>query len=156
MTEQEIKDAKERADMIVKKVRDLIALEDQVMEAREAVHESSAIRDNAPTTDLQEDTVAERQEVLAKLESELKACVIELDRITDELKWATPWFRAYVVPQMGELMRTLKVCDEAERGEFSQLVSALIDEGDSRSPEQLEGAIIARLKDNLERVFSIK
>lgn len=156
MTEQETKDAKKRADVIVRKVRDLIALEDQVLEAREAIHQSSTIRDNAPTTDLQEDTVAERQEVLAKLESELKACIVELGRITDELKWATPCFRAYVLPQMSELVRTLKACDESERSEFSQLVTALMDEGDPRSPEQLEGAIIARLKDNLERTFSIK
>ena len=156
MTERETKDAKERVDMIVKKVRDLIVLEDQVLEAREAVHQSTAMRDKAPTTDLQEDTLAERQKVLVKLESELKACIVELRRITDELKWAIPCFRAYVLPQMSELVRTLKATDETERCEFPQLVSALMDEGDPRSPEQLEEAIIARLKDNLERVFRIK
>ena len=133
MTEKEMREAKERADMIVEKVRALVALEDAVLEARES----------------------ERQEELTQLESQLKASVAELDSITDELKWATPCFRAYVLPQMSELVGTLKACDAVERNELAELVSALTDEENSQSPEQLEAAIVTRLRNNIERTFNV-
>ena len=139
MTEQELREAKERADAIVEKVRALVALEDKVLEARDVAQQRSA---NGGTTD-----------GLGALESQLKESVDELDGITDELKFATPCFRAYVLPQMSEIVGTLKACDAADRSELTQLVTALTDENAEPS-EQLEEAIITRLKDNLERTFS--
>jgi hypothetical protein len=139
MTEQELREAQARADRIVEKVRSLVTLEDKVLGARESARQRSA---NGDTTD-----------GLAVLESQLKESVEELDGITDELKLATPCFRAYVLPLMSEIVGTLKACDEAERGELAQLVTTLTDEN-SEPDEQLEEAIITRLKGNLERTFS--
>ena len=144
MTEKEIREATKRADRIVEKVRSLVTLEGKVVEARESVRQLSINGGTAPT---------ERLDMLAELESQLKESVEELDGITDELKFATPCFRAYVLPQMSEIVGTLKACDAADRGELAQLVTALTDEN-SQSPEQLEEAIITRLKSNLERTFS--
>jgi hypothetical protein len=151
MNEQELREAKERADMIVNKMRDLVTLEDKVLKARESVRQLS-VNDTSPDA-LQEDSVAERQNGLSVLEAQLKESVEELDGITDELKWATPCFRAYVLPQMSEIVGTLKACDAADRSELTQLVTVLTDEN-SESPAELEEAIITRLKDNLERTFS--
>ena len=145
MTEKEIREATERADRIVEKVRSLVALEDKVLEARESVRQLSVNGDTPPTTDL--------QDVLAALESQLEENVKELDGITDELKLATPCFRAYVLPQMSEIVGTLKACDAADRSELAELVTALTDENAEPS-EQLEEAIITRLKSNIDRTFS--
>ena len=145
MTEKEIREATERADRIVEKVRSLVALEDKVLEARESVHQLSVNGDTPPTTD--------PQDALAALESQLEENVKELDGITDELKLATPCFRAYVLPQMSEIVGTLKACDAADRSELTELVTALTDENAEPS-EQLEEAIITRLKSNIDRTFS--
>ena len=137
MTEQELREAQERADAIVAKVRALVDLEDKVLEARESANGNATIP----------------QDGLTALESQLKESVEELDGITDELKFATPCFKAYVLPQMSELVGTLKACDTAERSELVQLVTTLTDEN-SEPSEELEEAIITRLKNNLERTFS--
>ncbi len=133
MSEQEAREAKERADMIVKKVRDLVTLEDQVLQARDAG----------------------TQDELSKLEADLEESVNELDSITDELKWATPCFRAYVLPQMSELVGTLQACDSAGRSELANLVKSLTNEEDSESLEELETAIINQLKENIDRTFRV-
>ncbi|RKU39312.1 hypothetical protein C6496_00830 [Candidatus Poribacteria bacterium] len=143
MTEQELRAAMERADAIVEKVRNLVALEDKVMDAREAARQLS-INGNA----------ADGQNELVGLETQLKESVEELGGITDELKFATPCFRAYVLPQMSEIVGTLKACDAAERSELAQLITTLTDEN-SQPPEELEEAIITRLKANLERTFGV-
>ena len=137
MTEQELREATERADAIVAKVRTLVALEDKVLEARQSANGNATMP----------------QDGLAALESQLKESVEELDGITDELRFATPCFRAYVLPQMSEIVGTLKACDAAERSELAQLVTTLTDEN-SEPSEELEETIINRLKDNLERTFS--
>ncbi|RKU09783.1 hypothetical protein C6503_20620 [Candidatus Poribacteria bacterium] len=149
MTDQEMREAMERADRIVEKVRALVALEDKVLEAREAVRQLS-INDDTPQP--QEDRVAECQNALTTLESQLEESVKELDGITDELKLATPCFRAYVLPQMSEIVGTLSACDTADRSELAELVTVLTDENAEPS-EQLEEAIITRLKSNIERTF---
>ena len=141
MTEQELRQAGERANAIVEKVRALVDLEEKVLEARESARQLPV---NGGTTDM-----------LTTLDSQLKESVEELDGIMDEIKLATPCFRAYVLPQMSELVGTLKACDTAERGELAQLVTELADENVEPS-EQLEEAIIVRLKDNLERTFAAK
>ena len=143
MTEKELREAMERADRIVEKVRALVALEDKVIEARESVRHVS---DNGGAT-------AQHQDALVALESQLEENVKELDGITDELKLATPCFRAYVLPQMSEIVGTLNACDAADRSELAELVTALTDENAEPS-EQLEEAIITRLKNNIERTFS--
>ncbi len=146
MTDQEMREAMERADGIVAKLRALVALEDKVLAARESVLQLSAT--NGDTA-----SAARLQENLAGLESQLKENVAELDTITEELQLATPCFRAYVLPQMSEIMGTLKACDAAERTELAELITALTDEN-TETTEQLEEAIITRLKNNLERTFS--
>ena len=145
MTDQEIREATERADRIIEKVRSLVVLEDKVIEAKESVRHVS---DNGGTT-------AQHQDTLAALESQLAENVKELDGITDELKLATPCFRAYVLPQMSEIVGTLKACDVADRSELAELVTALTDENAEPSA-QLEEAIITRLKNNIERTFSVE
>ena len=146
MTDKEMREAMERADRIVEKVRSLVALEDKVLAARESVRQLSATNGGTAST-------ARLQEDLAGLESQLKESVAELDGITAELQLATPCFRAYVLPQMSEIVGTLKACDAAERSELAELVTALTDEN-SEPSEQLEEAIITRLKSNIERSFS--
>ena len=148
MTEQEMREAMERANGIVEKVRSLVALEDKVLAVRESVRQLSAT--NGGTS-----SIARLQEDLAGLESQLQENVAELDGITDELKLATPCFRAYVLPQMSEIVGTLKACDAADRSELAELVTVLTDENAEPS-EQLEEAIITRLKSNIERTFSIE
>lgn len=156
MIERETTEAKEYADMIVKKVRDLIVLEDQVIEAREIVQQFPAISDNRTQTDSQEDTITKHQEVLTKLESELKACIVELGRVIDELKWTPLCLRAHALTETGELVTKLKASNIVEQGEQEQLLTVLTDEKDASVSEQLEAVIIARLKSNLERIFRIK
>lgn len=146
MTEQELREATERADRIVEKVRALVALEDKVLALKESIHQVTATNDGPAST-------ARLQEDLAGLESQLKESVAELDGITDELKLATPCFRAYVLPQMSEIVGTLKACDAADRSELTELVTVLTDENAEPS-EQLETAIITRLKSNIERTFN--
>ena len=146
MTDKEMREAMERADRIVEKVRSLVALEDKVLAARKSVRQLSATNGSTAST-------AHLQEDLAGLESQLKESVAELDGITDELRLATPCFRAYVLPQMSEIVGTLKACDAAEQEELAQLVAALTDDGDTESLEQLEAIIITRLRDNLEKTF---
>ena len=146
MTDKEMREAMERADRIMEKVRSLVALEDKVLAARESVRQLPATNGGTAST-------ARLQEDLAGLESQLKESVAELDGITDELQLATPCFRAYVLPQMSEIIGTLKACDAAERSELAELVTALTAEN-SEPSEQLEEAIITRLKSNIERSFS--
>ncbi|GEM_PF-1448541 len=143
MTEQEAREAEERADMIIKKVRTLVDLEDAVLAARDAVQNLST--NNVSRT-------SEREELM-KLESQLKSSVEELNNITEELKWETPCFRAYVLPQMSELVGTLKACDTTDRKHLAELVTALTDEENSQSPEQLAEAIVTRIRINIERTF---
>lgn len=143
MTEQEMREAAERADKIVEKVRSLVALEDKVLEARASARHVS---NNGGST-------AQHQDALAVLESELEENVKELDGIADELKLATPSFKTYVLPQLSEIVGTLKASDTAEQKELVQLVAALTDNGNTQSLEQLEAIIIARLRNNLEKTF---
>ena len=131
MTDKEAQEAKVRADSMVKKVRDLVTLEDQVLEARES----------------------ESQE-LSILQTKLKTSVEELDGISDELKLATPCFRAYVLPQISELVGTLKACDTEGRNELALLINTLTQEADPQALEELESVIITRLKDNIDRTFT--
>lgn len=150
MTEKEAREAKARADLIVDKMKDLVNLEGKVLESRKAVEE---LRDSADSG-AQQERIAEHQKVLVEQEAQLKESAEELDSVTAELEWATPCFRGYVLPQIGEIVGTLKSCDAADRQDLAQLVTALSDEENAQSPEQLEQQIIARLRQNLERTFS--
>ena len=134
MTEREMLEAQKRADAIVGKVRDLVDLESQVLAAREA-----AKRD--------------RNGSLNTLEASLKARVKELNEIADELKWATPCFRAYVLPQIGDIMGKQQSFHSEERQDLERVIAALADEENTESSEQLAAEIITRLRDNLEKTF---
>lgn len=145
MTDQEMKEAMQRADRIVAKVRALVALEDKVLAARASLRQLAPTNSDAASS-------ARLQEDLAGLESQLKESVSELDSITEELQLATPRFRAYVLPQMSEIMGTLKACNAAERSELTELITALTDEN-IETTQQLEEAIITQIRNNLERTF---
>ena len=139
MTEHEMLAAQKRADTIVDKVRDLIALESQVLEAREAANESAAHTDG--------------NGALKALEAKLQTRVEELNGVADELKWATPCFRAYVLPQIGDIMGKQKSFDSEERKDLESVITALTDEKNSESSEQLAADIITRLRKNLAKTF---
>ena len=139
MTEREMLAAQKRADAIVDKVRDLITLESQVLEAREAATEDAAHPDGNGS--------------LKDLEAKLETRVEELKDVTDELKWATPCFRAYVLPQIGDIMGKQKSFDSEERKDLESVIAALTDEENSEPSEQLAADIIARLRENLEKTF---
>ena len=134
MTEQEMLAAQKRADSIVGKVRDLIALESQVLEAQAAA-------------------TPDGNGSLKDLEARLQTRVEELNGISDELKWATPCFRAYVLPQIGDIMGGRTSFDSEERKDLESIIAALTDEDGAESSEQLAAEIIARLRENLEKTF---
>ena len=139
MTEREMLEAQKRADMIVNQVRGLVDLESQVLEAREAASEQTTNPDGNGT--------------LKDLEARLETHVEELSEIADELKWATPCFRAYVLPQIGDIMGKQKSFEATERKDLESVIAALTDEEGSQSSEQLASEIIARLRENLEKTF---
>ena len=139
MTEREMLAAQKRADAIVDKVRDLIALESQILEAREAANEDAAHPDE--------------NGALKDLEARLQTHVEELNGVADELKWATPCFRAYVLPQIGDIMGKQKSFDSEERKDLESVIAALTDEDNAQASEQLAADIIARLRENLEKTF---
>lgn len=142
MTEHEMLEAQKRADSIVGKVRDLVDLENQVLEARAATNEHT--------------THPDRNESLKVLEAKLETRVQELNEISDELKWATPCFRAYVLPQIGDIMGKQKSFHSEERKDLENVIAALRNGGDednSEASEQLAANIIARLQENLAKTF---
>ena len=139
MTEHEMLEAQKRADAIIDKVRDLIALESQVLEAREAADKSAAHPDGNGS--------------LKDLEAKLQTRVEELNGIADELKWATPCFRAYVLPHIGDIMGKQKSFDSEERKDLESVIAALTDEENSEPSEQLAADIITRLRNNLAKTF---
>ena len=155
MAEEETGQMKKLADVIVEKFRALIALESKVLEAREQGNRISDINDSEEPSNPQENPTAEYREMLIQLEIQLKEAVADMEKIMDALKSATPSFRTYVLPQMSEIVGTLKTSDVAEQAELAQLVAALTDDGNTQSLEQLEAIIITRLRDNLEKTFGI-
>ena len=150
MTEKETEQTMELADIIVEKFRALVDLESRVLEARE-----SAVYNTAEPVDPQIDAIAARRETLTELESQLKNAVEEMDIIMEELQFAPPDFRVYILPQISEIVGTLRTCDAAEQEELIQLVDALVDADSPQSLEQLEAIIITRFRDNLEKTFGI-
>lgn len=149
MTEKENEQTNELADVIVAKFRNLFALESRVLEARE----QAATRDTPEPDDPQDTPTPEDQKMLTALETALKEQVEEMEEIIDALRSATPSFRTYVLPQMREIVETLKTSNPAEQAELSLLVAALMDDGNTQSLERLEAVIITRLRDNLEKTF---
>ncbi len=138
MTEREMLEAQKRADAIVDKVRKLVALESQLLEAREAANAHTA-----------------HQNGLKELETELETRVEELNGIADELKWATPCFRAYVLPQISDIMGTQKSFQSEERKDLESVIAALTDAENAEPSEELAGDIIARLRSNIEKSFRV-
>lgn len=136
MTEREMLEAQKRAAAIVDKVRGLVALESRVLEARSAASDS-AVDENG----------------LKDLEAQLERRVAELNEITDELKWATPCFRAYVLPQIGDIMGKQTSFHSEERKDLETVIAALTDEENTEPSEELAADIIARLRANIERSF---
>ena len=151
MTERGTEQTNELADVIVGKFRNLFSLESRVLERRE----QAANRDTAETDDPQNIPTPEDQERLPALETLLEEQVKEMEEIINELKSTTPSFRTYVLPQMSEIVKTLKTSDAAGQVELVQLVAALIDNGNRQSLEQLEAVIITQLRDNLEKTFGM-
>ncbi len=139
MTGQEMLAAQKRADSIVDKLKTLLALESQLLEAgaaaRDAAHEQSG---NGSLQDLK---------------ARLKTSVEELNRIADELEWAVPRFRAYVLPQIGAIMEGRASFDSQERQDLERVIAALTDAEGAEASEELASEIIARLRANLEKTF---
>lgn len=150
MTEKETGQTTELADIIVEKLRALVDLDSRVLEAKEA-----AVHNTADPVDPQVNPGTEHQEELTELESQLKGAVEEMDIIMEELQYAPSDFRAYVLPQISEIVGTLGACDAAEQEELLQLVDALVNVDSTQALEQLEAIIITRLRDNLEKTFGI-
>lgn len=136
MTDREMLAAQKRADAVVDKVRDLVALESRVLEAREAAGDSTAARNG-----------------LDDLEVQLKRRVEELNEIANELKWATPCFRAYVLPQIGDILGKQKSFQSEERKDLESVIAALTDAENAEPSEELAADIIARLRSNIEKSF---
>ena len=155
MKEKETEQTKELADIIIEKFRDLVALESRILEAREGSGESSTIYDNVELSDPQDNPIVEGQKTLEALELKLKEGIEEMEKIMSELKSETPSFRTYILPQMSEILGTLKACNAAEPEELTQLVTTLMDRENTQPLEQLEAIIITRLRDQLEKIFGI-
>jgi len=136
MTEHEMLEAQKRADAIVDKVRDLVALESRVLEAKETAGDSTAALNG-----------------LEDLEAQLERRVEELSGIADELKWATPCFRAYVLPQIGDILGKQKTFESEERKDLESVIAALTDAENAEPSEELAADIIARLRSNIEKSF---
>ena len=153
MTQKETEQTKKLADIIVEKFRLLVDLESKVLEIREQINQIADIHDSEESSDPEENPTTAYQETLTQLESELKEGIAEMEKIIDALKSATPSFKTYILPQMSEIVETLKASDAAEQAELAQLVAALTDDGNTQSLEQLEAIIITRLRDNLEKTF---
>ena len=153
MTEKETEQTQKLADIIVEKFRLLVDLESKVLEAREQINQMADSHDSKEPSDPEENPTTAYQETLTQLESELKDGIAEMEKIMDALKSVTPSFKTYVLPQLSEIVETLKASDAAEQAELTQLVAALTDDGNTQSLEQLEAIIITRLRDNLEKTF---
>ena len=136
MTEREMLESQKRADAIVDKVRVLVTLESRVLEVREAVSDGVS-----------------NQNGLKDLEVQLERRVEELNEITNELKWATPCFRAYVLPQISDIMGQQKSFQSEERKDLESVIAALTDEDNAEPSEELAVDIIARLRANIEKSF---
>ena len=150
MTEKETEQTKELADIIVEKFRALVDLESRVLKARE-----SAAHNTVEPVAPQGNSITERRGTLSKLESQLKKAVEEMDIIMEELQFAPPDFRTYILPQISEIVGSLRTCDTAEKEELIHLVDALVDVDSPESLERLEAIIITRLRGNLEKTFGI-
>ena len=153
MTERETEQTNELADLIVEKFRKLFTLENRVLQAREQARHIIANPYTAETSDPPDAPTPEDQKMLTALKTALKEQVEEIEEIIDALRSATPSFSTYVLPQMSEIVGTLKASDAAAQAELVQLVATLTDNGNTQSLEQLEGIIITRLRDNLEKTF---
>ena len=124
-----------------------------MLETTEQINQIADIHDSEESSDPEENPTTAYQETLTQLESELKEGIAEMEKIIDTLKSATPSFKTYILPQMSEIVETLKASDAAGQAELTQLVAALTDDGNTQSLEQLEAIIITRLRDNLEKTF---
>lgn len=138
MTEREMLEAQKRADAIVEKVRSLVVLESQLLEAREVAKDHTA-----------------NQNELKDLKTQLKTRVEELSGIADELKWATPCFRTYVLPQIGNILENQKSFQSAERKDLESVIAALTDAENAEPSEELAADIITRLRSNIEKSFRV-
>ena len=153
MVDEEMGQTKELADIIVEKFRTLLDLESKVLDAREEISRISVVPDDAKPSHLIDNPTVEYEKILTELELRLKDGIEDLVEIMDELKVATPSFRTYILPQMCEIVTTLRAYDATERKELAQLVDALTDEENIQALEQLEAIIITRLRNNLEKTF---
>ncbi|MDE0553983.1 MAG: hypothetical protein OXI24_07205 [Candidatus Poribacteria bacterium] len=138
MTEQEMLAAQKRADAVVDKVRGLVDLENRVLEARAVADDSTADSNG-----------------LKDLEAQLERRVAELNEIANELQWATPCFRAYVLPQISEVMGKQTSFRSEERKDLENVIAALTAEEDGEFSEALAADIIARLRSNIQKSFGV-
>ena len=153
MTEKETQQTKEIADIIVEKFRNLFALESRILEARERATQTAANRDTTEPPNPQGTPISQDEEMLTTLETQMNELIEDMEEFVDELKSTMPALRTYILPQMLQIVETLKANTPAEQAELLQLVTALIAIGNTQSLEQLEAVIITRLRDSLEKTF---
>ena len=136
MSKQNTKEAKERADIFVAKFRALVALHDEIVEARETVQQFSVHGEGMGTESIQDNLIVERGEELKILESQLNANIEELDTLI-----------------VNGLTRTHhKGHDTLAQNEID---AALLDRDKPQSSEQLKEEIITLLRKNIKRIFSV-
>ena len=153
MTDQKTVQSKELADIVVEKFRTLVDLESRVLDTREEIHRISVAYNDVEQFDLQEDPIIEHKKMLIALELQLQKSIEEMEKIM--VKLVTPCFRTYILPQMSEVVGTLKACGAADRKEPAEFIDALMAEENVQSLEQLETTIITRLRHNLEKTFGV-
>ena len=153
MTQKETEQTKELADIIVEKFRHLFALESRILEAREQATQTAANHDTTEPAEPQDTLTPEDQETLTTLETQMKELIEETEEFIDALESETPALKTYVLPQMHQIVETLKANTSAEQAELVQLVTVLTGTRSTQSLEQLEAVIITRLRDSLEKTF---
>ncbi len=155
MTQSETQKTKELAEIIVEKIRNLFALQSRILEIRGQPPQTAAHHDAIEPAEPQEARPPEDEETLTTLETQLKERIKETEEFIDQLKSETPFLKTYILPQMHQIIETLKTNAPAEQAQLAKLVNTLIEEGDTQSREQLEAIIITRLRDNLKKTFGI-
>ena len=155
MTHSETEKTKELAEIIVEKIRNLFALQSRILENRGHPTQTAAHQDGIEPAEPQDARTLEDKETLTTLETQLKERIKETEEFIDQLKSETPSLKTYILPQMHQIIETIKTDTPPEQTELAKLVNTLTEEGNTESLEQLEAIIITHLRDNLKKTFGI-
>ena len=104
----ETQKTKELAEIIVEKIRNLFALQSRILETRGQPTQTAAHHDTIEPAEPQDARTPEDKETLRTLETQLKECIKETEAFIDQLKSETPSLKTYILPQMHQIIETLK------------------------------------------------